>query len=352
MEITMKLGYVPGYAPDRLAAALGEVVAAEELGFDSVWTSEAYGGDALTPAAWFLARTSRIKVGTAILQVPARTPACTAMSAMSLDMLSGGRFILGLGPSGPQVVEGWHGVPFGKPLTRMREYITVLRKIFERDAPVNFSGEYYQLPYAGAGASGLGKALRSILPAAPKIPIYTAAIAPAGVRTAAELADGLIPVWMDPTRFDLFRADLDAGFAAAGYRRSPADFAMCPFVAVALGDDVAACRDSIKQFFGFYIGGMGARAKNFYNDYARRLGYADAAARIQELFLAGRRAEAIAAVPDALVDACALAGPAARIRERLAPWREAAARGHVDTMIVQVYAGGRQAMQVLAESLL
>jgi F420-dependent oxidoreductase-like protein len=323
---------------------------AESLGFDSAWTAEAYGNDAVTTATWVLAHTTRMKVGTAIMQMPARTPAMAAMTAMTLDHLSGGRFILGLGPSGPQVVEGWHGMAYGRPLTRTREYIQIIRQIMAREAPVEFSGREYQIPYAGPGASGLGKPLKSILHGNPDLPIYTASISPAGLTCAAEVADGVFPFIMDPQRFDLMKPHLDKGFAVAGGGKSLADFKIIPGVSVVLDDDVDKARTPVKQHLALYIGGMGSREKNFYNDYAKRLGYEEAAGRVQDLFLGGKRAEAVAAVPDALVDAVALVGPSERIRDQLGPWRDAAARGEVDT--VMVGSQRREALELMAEELL
>ncbi|HUB94929.1 MAG TPA: LLM class F420-dependent oxidoreductase, partial [Stellaceae bacterium] len=308
----MKLGLVLGYIGPGEALPMDLVLAAERLGFDSVWTSEAYGSDAVAPAAWVLARTTRIKVGTAIMQMPGRTPALAAMTAMTLGVLSGGRFILGIGASGPQVVEGWHGVPYGKPVERTREYIQIIRTILARREPLTHTGTHYQIPYAGPGATGLGKPLKSILHGDPALKIYTASITPAGMRTAAELADGVFPIFMDPTRFDLLAPHLDAGFAKSGAGKTLADFAVCPFVPVSMGDDLDAARRPIKQNLALYIGGMGARDRNFYNDYAKRLGFEAAATAIQDAFLGGRKEEAVAAVPDALVDAIALVGPAAR----------------------------------------
>jgi F420-dependent oxidoreductase-like protein len=317
-----------------VAAPLERVLEAEKLGLDSVWTSEAYGTDAVSPAAWVLARTTRIKAGTAIMQMPARTPALAAMTAMTLDALSGGRFILGIGPSGPQVVEGWHGVAYGKPLQRTREYIEIIRKILDRNEPLTHVGEHYQIPYAGPDASGLGKPLKSIVHGDPRLKIYTAAITPASIRNAAEIADGMFPIFMNPERFELFEPHLDAGFAKTHGQRSLANFDICPFVPVSLHDDIDEARRPIKQHLAFYIGGMGAREKNFYNDYAKRLGYEAAAVQIQDAFLSGRRAEATASVPNELVDEVALVGSADRIRKRLDTWKAASLRRHVDTMIL------------------
>jgi F420-dependent oxidoreductase-like protein len=341
----MRLGLTAGYSGATLAVNVPLVQEAERLGFDSVWTAEAYGSDAITPLCWLGAQTTKIRLGTAIMQMPARTPAMTAMTAMSLDQLSGGRFILGIGPSGPQVVEGWHGVAYGKPLTRTREYITVIRKILAREAPVEFKGEHYQIPYTGSDATGLGKPLKSILHGRKDLPIFTASIGPKGIETSAEVADGLIPVWMNPERMDLLQPHLDAGFKKApGKRRE--DFALAPFVTCILGDDAERCRMPVKGMLALYIGGMGARGKNFYNDYARRLGYEAEAARIQDLYLDGKKAEAMAAVPDRLVDEISLVGPKAKIVDRLAAWK---ASGVTDMLV-----GGAQpeVLRLLAENLL
>ena len=267
-ESGMKLGLVAGYSPAVMAVPMDLILEAERLGFDSVWTAEAYGSDAVTPAAWILARTTRINAGTAIMQMPARTPACTAMTAMTLHALSGGRFILGLGPSGPQVIEGWHGVAYGRPLERTREYVAIIRKILERKEAVTHEGYHYQLPYAGPGASGLGKPLKSILHGDPGMRIFTASITPNGLRTSAEVADGVFPVWMNPERFDLFEPALAEGFARAGGGKSLETFEVAPFVAVVLNDDLAKARAPVRGNLALYIGGMGAREKNFYNDYA------------------------------------------------------------------------------------
>ena len=234
----MKLGLVAGYSGKIIQLPMEAIKKAESLGFDSVWTAEAYGSDAATPAAWILANTETIKVGTAIMQMPARSPACTAMTAMTLNQLSGGRFILGLGPSGPQVIEGWHGVAYGRPLTRTKEYINIVRQIMAREEPVTFEGYHYQLPYRGEGASGLGKPLKSILAGDSGIPIYTASIAPKGIACSAEVADGVFPVWMNPERFDLFEDALEEGFSKADNGKSLESFDIAPFVTTIMGDDL------------------------------------------------------------------------------------------------------------------
>jgi F420-dependent oxidoreductase-like protein len=336
----MRLALALNYSGANVALDLDKVLEAERLGYDSVWTAEAYGSDAVSPAAWVAARTTRIHVGTGIMQIPARTPAMTAMTAMTLDALSGGRFRLGLGVSGPQVVEGWHGQPFGRPLAKTREYVSVVRAILAREKPLEFRGEYYQIPDAGPGATGLGKPLKSILHGRASLPIYLAAVGPRNVALAAEIADGWIPVFFSARRGRMFREWLDEGFQKAG--RSAQAFDVMPMVSVVVGADVAACRAVVKPRVALYVGGMGARGRNFYNDIARRYGYEEAAKTIQDLYLAGKKAEAEAAVPDALVDEVALCGPKERIREQLAEWRTSG----VTTLMV---AGDANAVRTLAE---
>ncbi|WP_119422122.1 LLM class F420-dependent oxidoreductase [Desertibaculum subflavum] len=345
----MKLGMLVGYSGAEVKLPIEQILEAERLGFDSVWTAEAYGSDAVTPAAWILAQTRKIKAGTAIMQIPARQPSMVAMTAMTLDQLSGGRFMIGVGPSGPQVAEGWYGMPYPKPVTRTREYVEVIRKILAREDALNYQGECFHIPNTGPGTTGLGKPLKSILHGNPKIPIYTAAITHAGVRLAAEVADGFFPVWMNPERFDIFKPAIEEGFAKAP-GKSLKNFDVAPFINCVMGDDLEACRNQVKQNLALYIGGMGARDKNFYNDYAIQLGYPDAAKQIQDLFLGGQKREAVAAVPDQLVDDVALVGPAARIKDRLGAWKAAHGQGHVGTMIVGVRTPA--AARLLAEELL
>ena len=321
----MKLGYMAGYSPAQVELPMEQIIEAERLGFDSVWTSEAYGSDALTPAAWVLAKTSRIRVGTAIVQMPARTPTCTAMSAMTLSEMSGGRFILGIGPSGPGVIEGWYGVPYGKPLTRTREYIEILRKIFARREPLEHEGHHYQIPYRGTDARGVGKPMKSILHSGHPIPIYTAAITPAGLRCAGEVADGVFPIWMNPERFDLIGPYIEEGLSRSD--RTLKDFDVAPLVNVVMGDDLEACRASVKNHLALYIGGMGPRGHNFYNDYASRMGYEDEAKIIQNLYLDGKKTEAARAVPDQLVDDCALVGRPVGYANGSVPGRRRVAAG-------------------------
>jgi len=332
----MKLGFLLGYSGKHIHIPIDLIKQAESMGYDSVWTAEAYGNDAVTSAAYVLAQTSKIRVGTAIMQMPARTPAMCAMTAMSLDQLSGGRFIVGLGASGPQVVEGWHGVPYGKPVTRTKEYIQIMRKIFEREGPVEFDGQMYQMPNQSEGTTGLGKPLKSILAAASDIPIYTASITPAGLRCAGEVADGVFPVWMDPNKYDVLGESIEQGFEKAGNGKSLKDFDIAPFVTVAMNDDLDAAYDALRPWLALYIGGMGAKNKNFYHEYATRLGYGDAADQIQELYLSGKKPEAEALVPNELLDEVSLIGPRERIIERLGPWKEAGKRGEVGSMLLGV----------------
>jgi len=338
----MRLALSLSYSGATMALDMDRILEAERLGYDSVWSAEAYGSDAVTPAAWIAARTEQIHVGTAIMQIPARTPAMTAMTAMTLDALSAGRFRLGLGVSGPQVVEGWHGQAFGKPLRKTREYVEVVRAILRRDKPLEFRGEYYQIPYAGADATGLGKPLRSILHGRTGLPIYLAAVGPRNVALAAEIADGWIPVFFSARRMAMFRQWLDDGFRAGGRVATAGSFDVMPMVPVVVGPDVAACRAAVKPRLALYVGGMGARGRNFYNDIACRYGYAEAAGRIQDLYLTGRKDEAAAAVPDPLVDEVALCGPRERIREQLTEWTSAG----VTTLMV---AGDAVAARTMAE---
>ena len=317
----MKLGLLVDPARKKLKLDIERIKFAESLGFHSVWIGEAWGADAFTQAAYILAKTDRIKVGTSVAQMTARVPACTAQSAMTLDQLSEGRFIIGIGASGPQVVEGWHGLPFNRPLTRTKEYIAIMRQVMAREDRLQYQGYHYSLPYTGADGMGLGKPLKCLLEASTSIPIYTASITPKGLETSAEVADGTIPIWMNPERFDVLEDGISRGLEKSG--RSLSDYAVAPLVHCNMGDDIDACRLLSKAHMAHYIGGMGAKDKNFYTDYARALGYEEEAEKIQDLFLSGEREEALAAVPDELVDACHLVGPPERIRERLKAWKEA-----------------------------
>ena len=328
----MRLGYHTGYwAAGPPPGAADAVVAAERLGFDSVWTAEAYGSDALTPLAWWGARTTRIRLGTAIAQISARPPTAAAMAALTLDHLSGGRFTLGLGASGPQVVEGWYGQPYPRPLARTREYVAVVRDALRREAPVTSDGEFYPLPYPGG--TGLGKPLRSTVhPLRADLPVHLAAQGPRNTALAAEIADGWLPLFYAPRMDATFREMLADGFA----RRSPAlpppeAFEVTATVPVVLGDDVEQAADAVRPFIALYAGGMGARGANFHRDALDRLGYADACDEIQAHYLAGRREQAAAAVPLELVQDVALVGPPDAIRAQLPAWRATA----VTTLLVQ-----------------
>jgi F420-dependent oxidoreductase-like protein len=344
----MKLGLIGGYGGKMIQVDIERIKYAESLGYDSIWTAEAYGADAVTPAAWILAQTDKIKVGTSIMQMPARSPACSAMTAMTLNQLSNGRFIVGLGASGPQVVEGWHGVAYGRPVTRTKEYISIMKKIFAREAAVEHEGFHYSLPYSGEDGTGLGKPLKSILQADKDIPIYTASITPNGLSGSAEVADGVFPIWMDPSKPEVLLPHIEKGLAKSG--RTLMEFDIAPFITCIMGDDINACRQPIKGNMALYIGGMGARDKNFYNDYCKALGFEDAAVKIQDLYLSGKKDEAMAAVPDELVDACHLVGPAEHIREQLTRWKSAGTSGVVGSMLIG--SGQSEALKIIAEEML
>jgi len=331
----MRLGLMVGYWMFGPEDPIDLVLEAERLGFDSVWTAEAYGSDAISLLCWLGARTKRIKLGTGILQISARTPACVAMTAATIDHLSGGRLILGVGVSGPQVVEGWYGQPFPKPMGRTREFIALLRTMLKREGPVTFQGEHYKLPYPGG--AGLGKPLKLIMkPLRADIPIYLAAEGPKNVAMATEIADGWLPLYYSPYRPEVYAESLKAmppGFEIA-----------CP-VTVNVHDDLEQALQPVKYMLAFYIGGMGAKSRNFHADLVRRMGYADAADEVQQLFLEGKRAEAAAAVPDAFADEISLVGSPARIRDRLQAWKH--------TPVTTLLAGTRDAaaLRVLAEAL-
>lgn len=307
----LKLGLMLGYWGAGPDDATESVRAAEDVGFDSVWTAEAYGSDALTPLAYYAARTSRIRLGTGLLQLSARTPACTAMSAATLDALSGGRLLLGLGVSGPQVVEGWYGVPFPKPLARTRAYVEILRAAWRREV-VRSEDPAYPLPYPGG--TGLGKPLKLTLhPVRERIPVLLGAEGPKNVALAAEVADGWLPIF--------FHVERGADLYAEALAGAPAGFEVACPVTVVVDDDLAAALAVVKWTLAFYIGGMGARDVNFHLDVIGRMGFAEPAAEVQRRFLAGDREAAMRAVPDALADGIALCGPLERIRERLQLWR-------------------------------
>ncbi|MGX5681713.1 LLM class F420-dependent oxidoreductase [Schumannella luteola] len=330
----MKLGYGVGYwKQGPPAGALRAIRTAERLGFDSVWTAEAYGSDAFTPLAWWGSRTSRIQLGTGIAQLSARTPTAAAMAALTLDHLSGGRVILGLGASGPQVVEGWYGQPYPKPLARTREYIDIVRQVWAREAPVTSDGPHYALPYRGADGSGLGKPLKATVhPLRRDIPIYLAASGPKNTALAAEIADGWLPFLLSRKGLQDARTHLEEGFALRAADRAPREhFEVALQLPVIPHPDVETAADMVRPLIALYVGGMGAKGANFYRDAIDRLGYEEVGETIQGLYLAGRKAEAAAAVPTKLVEEIALIGRPEKIRDELAEWEESV----VTTMVVQ-----------------
>ncbi|HEY4427916.1 MAG TPA: LLM class F420-dependent oxidoreductase [Solirubrobacteraceae bacterium] len=319
----LKLGYNTGYwAGGPPPGASDAVAEAERLGFDSIWTAEAYGSDCLTPLAWWGAATDRIKLGTAIVQMSARQPAAAAMAAMTMDHLSGGRFILGLGVSGPQVVEGWYGMPFAKPLARTREYIGILRDIWARRGPLQAAGPHYPLPLPDG--TGLGKPLKSsIHPLREDIPIYLGAEGPKNIALCAELCDGWLAMLFSPAVYDeLYRPSLEAGWGRAGARRGAADFEVCATVPLIVTDDIESAADSLRPFYALYFGGMGAKGANFHANVPIRMGYEREVAEIQDLYLEGKKDEAGARIPTPLIEQLSLIGPREKIREDLESWRE------------------------------
>jgi F420-dependent oxidoreductase-like protein len=322
MAGTLKLGLNTGYwAGGPPPGAAESVLEAERLGFDSIWTAEAYGSDCLTPLAWWGAATERVKLGTAIVQLSARQPAATAMAAMTLDHLSGGRFILGLGVSGPQVVEGWYGMPFAKPLARTREYVSILRDIWARQGPVQAPGPHYPLPLPDG--TGLGKPLKSSIHLLREdIPIYLGAEGPKNIALAAELCDGWLALFFSPAHQDLYTGSLAEGFAREGARRSAEDFEVAATVPFIVSDDVDAAADSLRHFYALYFGGMGAKGTNFHANVPIAMGYEREVEEIAELYLAGRKDDAAAKVPRRLIEEMALIGPREKIRDELDRWRE------------------------------
>ncbi len=337
MTDELKLGLALGYwFAGPPAGVEDQLAAAEELGFDSVWTAEAYGSDCFTPLAWYGSRTTTLKLGTGITQLSARTPAATAMTALTLDHLSEGRFLLGLGASGPQVVEGWYGQPYPQPLARTREYVEIVRRILAREVPVDFQGAHYQVPNRGEATMGLGKPLKSIThPRRADIPILLGAEGPKNVAMAAEIADGWLPIFLSPKLDGFYRDCLDEGFARPGARRTLDTFEVPNLVSVVIDDDVDKAADVVRMQLGFYIGGMGAREVNFHAEVFSRMGYGAEVAKIQDLFLDGRKDEAIASVPLSLVEDVALVGPVSKIRAELPRWRETV----MTTMLVSGHPG-------------
>ncbi|WP_163541779.1 LLM class F420-dependent oxidoreductase [Occultella kanbiaonis] len=328
----MRYGFHTGYwAAGPPAGAAEAVLAADRLGFDSVWTAESYGSDALTPLAWWGAATSRVRLGTGIMQMSARTPTATAMAALTMDHLSGGRFVLGIGASGPQVVEGWYGQPYPKPLARTREYLDIVRQVLRREGPVTYAGAHYRLPVDGG--TGQGKALRSTVhPLRVDLPIHLAAQGPRNTALAAEVADGWLPAFVSPKLDATYREHLAEGFAARSPELTPSEsFEVCASVPVALGRDLESAADHIRPHLALYIGGMGSATTNFHRDAIERLGYTQECAEVQRRYAAGDKAAAAAAIPLELVLDVALVGPPAAIREQLAAWESSV----VTTLILQ-----------------
>ncbi len=344
----MRLGIMIGYAGRKVTLPMDVIKTADDLGVYAVWSAEAYGSDAVTPLAWIGSQTKNIKLGTAIMQMPGRTPANAAMTAMTLNQLSGGRFLMGLGLSGPQVVEGWHGVSYARPLGRTREYVKILRSIFQREDRLTHEGKVYQIPYRGEDATGLGKPLKSTLEPAPEIPIYLAAIGPKNVQLTAEIADGWLPIFFSPEKYDeIYKPHIEAGFAKAVKGKNINNFDIAPTVSVVMNENVGIAYNMLRPFLALYIGGMGAKGKNFYHDLACRYGFEAAANEIQELYLSGDKGAAMMAVPGELIDEVALVGPKARIKERLSRWLDSP----ITTMNLTVFDAEtlRTVVELLAE---
>lgn len=320
----LKLGLSTGYWSSGPPAGAAEaVLEADRLGFDSVWTAEAYGSDALTPLAWWGSQTQNIRLGTSIVQMSARTPAATAMSAMTMDHLSGGRFVLGLGASGPQVVEGWYGQPYPRPLERTREYVQIIRDIVRREAPVEFHGKHYDMPYAGDDGMGIGKALKpTVHPFRQEIPIWLGAEGPKNVSLAAEIGDGWLPLFFSPKEDGWYRERLQLGFDASGESGKADRFEVASMLTVIPGDDAEACADLMRPFIALYAGGMGAKGANFHFDVFDRMGWGGVATEIQELYLQGKKDEAAGLIPLEMVEDVALVGPPAKIKDEMAKWKE------------------------------
>ncbi len=344
MKLGLQLGYWQAQPP---AGALEKVLEAEKLGYDIVFTAEAWGSDAFSPLAWWGSSTSRIKLGTSIVQISARTPTSTAMHALTIDHLSGGRLVLGLGLSGPQVVEGWYGQPFSKPLARTREYVDIVRQVLAREGPVTSAGPHFPLPFTGEGSLGFGKALRPIThPLRADVPILLGAEGPKNVALTAEIADGWLPIYYSPKVGDMYRSWLDEGFSQPGARRKPDDFEIASNCSVVVTDDRDGVLESMKPILGFYIGGMGAKEMNFHKNVFGRMGYEKEAEVVQDLFFEGKRDEAIAAVPLDMVSDISLVGTRERIRSDLAMWEEAG----VTTLVVG--ASSLDEMRTVAEVIL
>ncbi|MDQ3934422.1 MAG: LLM class F420-dependent oxidoreductase [Actinomycetota bacterium] len=341
MKLGLNTGYWAGGPPPGMQETIQE---AERMGYDSVWTAEAYGSDCLTPLAWWGSHTERIRLGTAIVQMSARQPAAAAMAAMTMDHLSGGRFVLGLGVSGPQVVEGWYGQSFAKPLARTREYIGILRDIWARQGPVTNDGPHYPLPLPDG--TGLAKPLKSsIHPLREEIPVFLGAEGPKNVALCAELCDGWLAMLVCPENQDQFEAYLDEGFAREGARRTKEEFEVAATVPFLVCDDVQQGIDAARPFYALYFGGMGAKKANFHANVPARMGYEAEMREIQDLYLGGKKEEAAAAIPAELIDKLSLIGPRERIAERLEAWRES----FVTTLLVS---GDASTLRTAAELVL
>lgn len=336
MKLGLQLGYWSAQPPTNHAEL---VATAEEAGFDTVFTAEAWGSDAFTPLAWWGRETTRMRLGTSVVQLSARTPTACAMASLTLDHLSGGRHILGLGVSGPQVVEGWYGQRFGKPLARTREYIDIVRQVWAREAPVTSAGPHYPLPLIGEGTTGLGKALKPIVhPLRADIPIMLGAEGPRNVALAAEICDGWLPIFYSPRLADMYNEWLDEGFARPGARRAREDFEICATAQVVVTDDRAATFEMIKPFLALYMGGMGSEETNFHAEVYRRMGYAEVVEDVTKLFRSGRKDEAATVIPDELVDDAAIVGDIEFVREQIKVWEAAG----VTMMVI----GARSADQI------
>ncbi len=341
----MKLGLMTGYWGAGPPFGVEEQVQlAEELGFDSMWTAEAYGSDALSPLAWWGSKTTTLRLGSAIMQMSARTPAATAMAAMTMDHLTDGRFVLGLGVSGPQVVEGWYGQPYPKPLARTREYVEIVRRIVAREEPVTFDGDHYTLPYPGG--TGLGKPLKSTIhPRRQDLPIYLGAEGPKNVALAAEIADGWFPFWFSPKSDDFYRSALAEGFSRAGARHDFDTFEVASPVPIVINPDPEVAAMVIRPLLALYVGGMGAKGANFHFEVLARMGWEAECRHVQELYLDGRKDEAAAAIPLAMVEDVALVGSMDKVRAELPKWDETV----ITTMLVQ---GPPELLRVIAELVL
>ena len=321
MKLGLQLGYWSAQPPVNHAEL---VAAAEESGFDTVFTAEAWGSDAFTPLAWWGRETTRMRLGTSVVQLSARTPTACAMASLTLDHLSGGRHILGLGVSGPQVVEGWYGQRFPKPLARTREYIDILRQVWAREAPVTSAGPHYPLPLNGEGTTGLGKALKPIVhPLRADIPVMLGAEGPKNIALAAEICDGWLPIFYSPRLADMYNEWLDEGFARPGARRTREDFEICATAQVVITDDRAATFEMIRPFLALYMGGMGSEDTNFHAEVYRRMGYSDVVDDVTTLFRSGRKDEAAAVIPDELVDDAAIVGDIDHVRKQIGLWEAA-----------------------------